>query len=55
MRYLVTSKFHSPFFTDWFDCTNHFNVELGMIVYDLVRFCFTLDGKEWEPIEIDHL
>ncbi|MGN6802383.1 MAG: hypothetical protein ACTHJN_10780 [Ginsengibacter sp.] len=55
MRYLVTTKFLGAFLTDWFVPENHFNIELGMIVYDLVKCLFTTDGQQWKPIEVDHL
>ena len=46
---------HKPFLTEWFDSENHFNPEIGMIVYDLVEKKYTSDGKEWHEIEEDHL
>ena len=55
MRYLITTKFYEPFFTKWFEPENHFNIELGMIVYDLINCLFTTDGYQWDKIEIDHL
>lgn len=55
MRYLVTTKNKSPFFTNWFEPENHFNPDVEMVVYDLVELKFTTDGKTWEDIEIDHL
>jgi hypothetical protein len=56
MRYLITSnEAKSPFLTKWYDFENHFNEEIGMIVYDLVELKFTTDGKTWFDIEIDHL
>lgn len=56
MRYLVTTKeTNEPFLTDWFDAENNFNPDIEMVVYDLVRFEFTTNGKTWHPITIDHL
>jgi hypothetical protein len=56
MRYLITTKDGElPFFTDWFDSENFFNKEIGMIVYDLIRFKFTADGEIWQDIEFDNL
>jgi hypothetical protein len=55
MRYLITTKEHPPAYTNWFDLENHFNSDIGMIVYDLVECKFTTDGKTWHDIEIDHL
>ncbi len=55
MRYLITTKAESPGLTEWFDADNHFNAEIGMIVYDLHKELYTTDGKNWKEIEIDHL
>lgn len=56
MRYLITTKeANEPFFTQWFEPENHFNGDLGMIVYDLLKFKYTTDGKTWNDIEFDHL
>ena len=56
MRYLITTKeIQSPFLTDWFEPENHFNSDVGMIVYDLHKNQFTTDGKTWKEIEVDHL
>lgn len=55
MRYLTTTKAYEPFFTKWFEPENHFNDELGMIVYDLVENKYTTDGLEWHDIAIYHL
>lgn len=56
MRYLITTQeFRMPFLTNKFQAENHFNFEIGMIVYDLVQCKFTTDGRTWYEIEIDHL
>lgn len=55
MRYLITTNVTAPFLTAWFDAENHFNSDVGMIVYDLANHEFTTDGKTWSAIEIDHL
>jgi hypothetical protein len=56
MRYLITTnEKHQPFLTKWFDPENHFNPDIGMIVYDLVEEKFTTDGVNWNDILIDHL
>jgi hypothetical protein len=56
MRYLITTKeMETPFLTAWFEPENHFNPEVGMIVYDLHENKFTTDGKTWKEIEVDHL
>lgn len=54
-RYLVTTKQHPPFLTDDFDADNHFIINIGMIVYDLVLDRFTTDGQIWNPIQINRL
>ena len=41
--------------TKWFEPENHFNPDIEMIVYDLVEYKFTTDGKTWHDIEADHL
>lgn len=55
MRYLITTKeVKSPFLTKWFEFENHFNPDVGMIVYDLFENKFTTDGQTWFDIEVDH-
>ena len=54
-RYLITTNIQPPFFSDWFDAKNHFNAEVGMVVYDLAKGVYTTDGEKWEEIEEDHL
>lgn len=55
MRYLITTKYDEPFFTEWFDPENNFNAEVGMIVYDLTHYTYTVDGINWKEITFDHL
>jgi hypothetical protein len=55
MRYLITTKVKLPFLTAWFDTENHFNPDVGMVVYDLCKNEFTTDGKTWQKLEVDHL
>jgi len=56
MRYLITTKdTYGPALTDWFDPENHFNPDLEMVVYDLLKYKYTTDGKTWHDIEVDHL
>ena len=55
MRFLVTTSTNEPFFTEWFDCLNHFNEDIGMIVYDLYTRQYTKDGILWLTIQEDHL
>ena len=55
MRYLITTINNHPFFSEWYDFENHFNPEVGMIIYDLVKFKFTTDGETWTDIKFDHL
>ena len=55
MRYLITTKDNEPFLTEWFIPENNFNAELGMEVYDLAENKYTIDGYNWQDIEIDHL
>lgn len=37
------------------DAENNFNPDIEMVVYDIVKFEFTTNGKTWHPITIDHL
>ena len=56
MRFLITTKeAYSPFLTKWFDFEIHFNPDIEMIVYDLLKNEFTTDGETWHKINIDHL
>lgn len=54
-QYLITTTTQPPFLSHWFDPENHFNAEVGMVVYDLTNCQFTTDGKTWEDIAEDHL
>jgi hypothetical protein len=53
MRYLVHPKDSHPFFTAYYDFDSHY-VE-GMIIYDLTKFEFTINGWDWNKITVDHL
>lgn len=53
MRYLVTMKDDTPFYTEWFDAENNY-VE-GMVVYDLDNDKYTEDGTTWQEITYDQL
>ena len=55
MRYLITTNIQKPFLTEWFEPENHFNAEVEMVVYDLIKKKYTTDGKTWKRIKIDHL
>lgn len=60
MKYLVTTTDpltgeKSAFYTDWFQADNHFNPDVGMVVFDLMNHLVTFDGETWQDIEIDHL
>lgn len=55
MRYLITTTTHAPFLTEWYDFENHFNQDLGMVVYDLLNQKYTNNGYTWFEIQIDHL
>ena len=55
MRYLITTNESEPGLTKWFEPENHFNAEIGMVVYDLYLNKYTTDGVTWSDIEIDHL
>jgi len=55
MRYLIITNCNPPFLTNYFDSKNYFNENIEMVVYDLSYKCFTINGKDWDDIEIDHL
>lgn len=54
MRYLITRPNAKPFLSNWFDSVNHFDADLGMIVFDLASNTYTTNGKEWHDIKEDH-
>ena len=56
MRYLVTTQDgNPPFLTKWFEPENHFNSDVGMVVYNLVDLKYTTDGVTWSNIVMDRL
>lgn len=56
MKYLIaSSKFEFDSFLTTYYQSDMFNSENGMVVYDLEKLIYTIDGKEWKPIIIDHL
>jgi hypothetical protein len=54
MRYLITAKNHEPGLSDYWQ-HDFFNPEINMIVYDLYKKKYTVDGYEWNEIIEDHL
>lgn len=40
-------------YTDWYDYEN--NYKPGMIIIDIHRDRFSVDGTTWKKIEYDHL
>lgn len=58
MRYLITyiqNKKLEAFYTDWFIYENNFNNDLKMVVYDLNKSTYSINGIDFNPIMIDHL
>ena len=55
MRYLITTDITGPFLTNWYEAENHFNAEVGMVVYDLYTNKYTTDGTTWIEITTGHL
>ena len=57
MRYLITftKPGNEPFLTRWFDYDNHYNPDLGMIIFDLEYELYSTNGKDWQSIPQDHL
>lgn len=43
-----------PFFTDHFDPENHFLAYTEMVIYDLCSNKYSIDGRAWEDIQVDH-
>lgn len=54
MRYLITS-IKPPFLTEWYDYDNHYSAIIEMKIYDLHENKYSIDGKTWNKIEVDHL
>jgi hypothetical protein len=52
--YLITTNTCAPFLTRYYQ-DDMFNIEVGMIVYDLITYQYTIDGLNWMDIEKDHL
>lgn len=55
MRYLITTIDFTPFYSAYFDAENHFNAEIGMVVFDLHNDTYTTDGENWKAINFDIL
>jgi hypothetical protein len=58
MQYLVTyieNGTLKAFYTDWFELENNFNLEVGMIVFDLINHKYTTNGLIWGDIDEDNL
>lgn len=58
MKYLIiytdpTTGEQVAFFTDWYQCENHY--QPGMIVIDRTQHLVTFDGETWQDIDEDHL
>jgi hypothetical protein len=55
-RYLVTiTDTKESFFTNFYLHENHFNKDVGMVIYDLENGLETRDGVTWTKVPIDHL
>lgn len=52
--YLITTNIRAPFLTRYYQ-SDMFNIEVGMIIYDLTSGQYTIDGINWMDIEEDHL
>jgi len=52
MQYLITTLDGVPYLTEYFDVEESFDHCEGMVVYDLIDFCYTKDGKNWLPMEV---
>ena len=54
MDYLIVTDSHEPFLTNWFNPEN-FNESDNMVVFNLRKWEYTIDGKTWNEIKQDHL
>jgi hypothetical protein len=58
MRYLVSfleNNIRKSFYTNWYESSNNFDIDLDMIVFDFSTHKFSVDGINWIDIEEDHL
>jgi hypothetical protein len=58
MKYLVTyieNGIQKAFYTNWFDIENNFNLEVGMVVFDLSNHKYMVNSLGWTDIQVDHL
>jgi len=53
MQYLITTPNDPPFLTNWYSFEN--NYIKGMVVYDLINYTYSTDGKIFNPITEDNL
>lgn len=54
MRYLITTKeVLEPFRVNSFNYENHYIHNSNMVVYDLLKNQFTINGIDWLEIETD--
>jgi len=52
MNYLILYN-NKAFYSSWFDYEN--NYAEGMIVFNISKHLYTIDGKNWIDIDFDHL
>lgn len=54
MDYLIVTDSHEPLLTNWFNPEN-FDEKDNMVVFDLKKQLYTINGKSWNEIKQDHL
>lgn len=55
MQYLIITKEHNPFLTNWYQYENHWVEGSFLMVFDTINYKYTKNGKDWLDIELDHL
>jgi hypothetical protein len=55
MRYLIICKDKTLFYSEWYDYENHYNPDTIEMIIDLVEDAYSINGKDFNNIEIDHL
>ncbi len=54
MDYLIVTDTNEPFLTNWYNPEN-FDEADNMVVFNLKKWEYTVDGKNWNEIKQDHL
>jgi hypothetical protein len=54
MDYLIVTDSYEPLLTNWYNPEN-FDQADNMVVFNLRKWEYTVDGKTWNEIKQDHL